>query len=450
MAASTFSVSGLTSGIDYNTMIDQIMKLEQQPITRMQSQQADYNKTISVYGDLSSKLAALKTAAEGLKTATSFYARTASSSDATVFDATAASSAAAGNYSITVTALAQAHRVASSQVAAESSTVSLASGNFSFHVGAAGATTTVAVDPTTTLANLRDAINAQKGDAEATIINDGTGYRLVLTSKTSGAANAITVTENVTTLGLPTGPVAGGTQLQAAQDAAFSIDTLSMTRSTNTFADAIGGVTITLTKEGSGTLSVTNDTEAIQKKIEGFVSAYNDIVSLVSTNSIYNSKTNKGGPLTGESTARDVVSRLQAILGSRVAGLPEGLRALSQIGIKTGTDGKLSIDSAVLSGKISTNLAGMSDLFNATGGVANMVWDYADQATDAITGSLSYRTKGLGTVVSKIDSDISKVNDRLAKEEAELRARFAKLEALLSTISAQSSFLTSLALPTSR
>ena len=125
-------------------MIDQIMALERQPITRMQSQQADYNKTISVYGDLSSKLAALKTAAEGLKTATSFYARTASSSDATVFDATAASSAAAGNYSITVTALAQAHRVASSPVAAESSTVSVASGNFSFHVGAAGATTTVA------------------------------------------------------------------------------------------------------------------------------------------------------------------------------------------------------------------------------------------------------------------------------------------------------------------
>ena len=442
----TFSVGGLSSGIDYNSMIDQIMALERQPVTRMQSQQADYNKTISVYGDLSSKLAALKTAAEGLKTATSFYARTASSSDATVFGATAASSAAAGNYSITVTALAQAHRVASSPVAAESSTVSVASGNFSFHVGA-GATTTVAVDATTTLANLRDAINAKKGDAEATIINDGTGYRLVLTSKTSGVNNPITVTENVTSLGLPTGPVAGGIQLQAAQDAAFNIDTLPMTRSTNTFADAIGGVTLTLTKEGSGTLSVTNDTDAIQEKIEGFVSAYNDVLSLVSTNAIYNTTTKKGGPLTGESTARDIVIRLQESIGSRVAGLPDGLRVLSQIGIKTGKDGKLSIDSAVLSDKIATNLAGVSDLFNATGGVGNTVWDYANRTTDAITGSLTYRTKGLGTIVSKIDDNISRVEARLAKEETELRARFAKLEGLLSSISAQSSFLTSLALP---
>jgi flagellar hook-associated protein 2 len=447
---STFSVSGLTSGIDYNTMIDQIMKLERQPETRMQTQQAAYNKTISVYGDLSSKLAALKTAAEGLKTTTSFYERTASSSDATVFDATAASSAAAGNYSITVTALAQAHRVASSPVAAESSTVSVASGNFSFHVGAAGATTTVAVDTTTTLANLRDAINAQNGDAEASIIYDGTGYRLALTSKTSGAANAITVTENVTSLGLPTGPVAGGTQLQAAQDAAFSIDTLSMTRSTNTFSDAIGGVTITMKKGGTSTLSVTTDTAAIQKKIEGFVSAYNDIVSLVSTNATYDTKTNIGGPLSGESTARDVVSRLQEILGSRVDGLPDGLRALSQIGIKTGNDGTLSIDSAVLSDKIAKNLAGVSDLFNASGGVANTVSNYVDQTTDASTGSLTYRTKGIGTKVSNISTDISTLEAKLTKEEAEMRARFAKLEALLTTISAQSSFLTSLALPTSK
>jgi flagellar hook-associated protein 2 len=444
----TFSVGGLMSGINYNEMIDQIMTLERKPITLMQGRQTDYNKKISVYGDLSSKLAALKTAAEGMKTATSFYARAAASSDATVFGATAASSAAAGNYSITVTALAQAHRVASSPVAAETSTVSVASGNFSFHVGAAGATTTVAVDATTTLANLRDAINAQNGDAEATIINDGTGYRLVLTSRTSGVDNPVTVTENVTSLGLPTGPVAGGTQLQAAQDAAFSIDTLSMTRSANTFADAIGGVTITLTKAGSGTLSVTNDTEAIRKKIEEFVSAYNDIVSLVSTNAIYNTTTKKGGPLTGESTARDVVSRLQAIIGSRVAGLPEELRVLSQIGLKTGTDGKLTIDSTVLTDKIATNLAGVSDLFNATGGVADTVWDYADQATDAISGSLAYRTKGLGTIVSKIASDISRVEAKLAKEETALRARFAKLEALLGTLTSQSSFLTSLALPT--
>jgi flagellar hook-associated protein 2 len=441
----TFSVGGLMSGINYNEMIDQIMKLEREPITRMQAQQTGYNKRISVYGDLSAKLAVLKTAAEGLKTASSFYAKKASSSDATVFDATAASSAAAGNYSITVTALAQAHRIASSPVSAETSTVSTASGDFSFTVGS-GAATTVAVTTTTTLANLRDAINAEDGDAEASIINDGTGYRLVLTSKTSGSANAVVVTANVTSLGLPSGPVSGGTTLQAAQDAAFDIDTFSMTRSSNTVANAISGVTITLKKGGTGTLSVTNDSDAIRKKIEGFVSAYNDVVSLVSTNAVYDTNTNKGGPLTGESTARDIVGKLQGIVGTRVSGLSESMRVLAQVGIKTGTDGKLSIDSAVLSDKIATNLAGINDLFNATGGLAIRIWDYADEVTDSITGSIAYRRKGLGTTVSKITDDISKIEARLDKEEDDLRSRFAKLEALLGTLNSQGGFLNSLIL----
>lgn len=439
----TFSVSGLVSGINYDDMISKIIAVDSQPITMLQNRQADYNKQISVYGDLSSKLAALKTAAEGLKTTASFYAKTASSSDTTVFDATAASSAAAGNYSITVTALAQAHRIASSPVAADSSTISAVGGNFSFQVGS-GAVTTVAVDATTTLAQLRDGINAAKGGAQASIINDGTGYRLVLTSSNSGATNAIVVTENATSLALPTGPVAGGVTLQAAQDAAFSLDTLAMTRSTNTFSDGVGGVTVTLKNEGTGTLSVTNDPSAIRKKIDDFVTAYNAVVSLVSTNSTYNTATHTGGPLTGESTAYDVVSSLQGLIGAQVDGLPDGMRVLSQIGVKTNKDGTLSVDGAVLDDKIATDLSGVSDLFNAADGIANRVYGYADQATNPVDGSISFRTKGLGTTVSNLGDDITKMQDRLTREGDDLRAQFSQLEALLSTISAQSSFLTSL------
>ncbi len=440
---SAFSVSGLISGIDYNEMIEQIMELEREPITRMESRQADYNKKISLYADLSSKLDALKTASEGLKTATGFYTRSASASDEDVCNVTASSSAAEGNYSLTVTALAQAHRIASSAVAAETSTVSSASGNFSFQVGA-GDVTTVAVTATTTLAELRDAINAASDDAAASIINDGPGYRLVLTSTASGAANAITVTENVTSLGLPTGPVAGGVQLQAAQDAAFSIDGLPMTRSSNTVEGAISGVAITLKTAGTSTLSVTNDTAAIQEKIEAFVTAYNDVVSIVSTNASYNATTKKSGPFSGEATARDVVTRLQWVLGNRVEGLPDALRSLSQIGIKTGRDGTLSIDTAVLTEKITTDLDGVSDLFNSESGVANSVWNYVDGVTDTISGAITYRTKGLQSIVSKLGDDITRVEDRLAKYEESLIAQFAKLESLLSTLSTQSSFLSSL------
>ena len=440
---STFTVDGLSSGISYSDMISKILELERQPITLMQSRQTAYSKQISVYGDLSSKLSALKTAADALRTTSKFSARKASSSDPTVFEAAAGSSAAAGNYNIAVTALAQAHRIASSTVSAVTDAVSSAGGNFSFQVGS-GAVATVTVTPTTTLSELKDAINAAKGDAEASVLYDGTGYRLVLTSKVSGAANAISVTENVTSLALPSGPVAGGTTLQAAQDARFTIDGLPMTRSTNTVSDAITGVSFTLKKAGTGTLSVTTDADAIRQKLEAFVSAYNDVVTLVSDNSAYNTTTKKGGPLAGESTARGVLDNLRRIVGGRVEGLPEGLRVLAQAGVKSGRDGKLSIDSAVLDDRIASNLSGVSDLFTSAGGVANRVWEYVDRATNAVSGPVKTRKKGLEKTVAKIDDDIAKIEDRLSREKEEMQQRFAKLEALLTTLSSQGTYLTSL------
>ncbi len=437
-----FSVSGLSSGINYNDMISKILEVERQPIYRLQKKQSTYNEKINVYSDLSTKLSALKSAAENLKSVANFYIKKASTSDSTIFDATAASSAATGNYSISITQLAQAHRIASSGVASETSTISTVSGNFSFKVGS-GTTTTISVTTSTTLKDLRDAINTANGDVEASIINDGSAspYKLVLTSKSSGSSNSITITENVTTLGFPTGPVVGGTTLQAAQNASLTIDGLSITKSSNTVTDAISGVTVTLKKTGSGTLSVTNDIDGIKKRVEDFVNAYNDVISTVSTKALYDTSTRTGGPLTGEATPREIVNKLRSIIGSRVSGLPEDMRVLSQIGITTGSDGKLSINSTKLNDKLTTNLTGVSNLFNATGGVAVQVWDYTDTVTDSIDGAVTLRKKGLGTLVDNIADDIIKLKDRLDKREEALSRQFASLESLLGGLISQGAFL---------
>lgn len=437
------SIGGLSSGIDYNALIDQMMQIARRPIALLQARQSSYKEKTSVYDELSTKLSALMTAAGNLRTEANFYVRKASASDTTIFDAAAASTAATGSYGVTVIWLAQAHRIASSGLAAETSTVGSSSGDFSFQVGS-GSVTTVAVTAATTLQELRDAINAANGDAEASIINDGSLYRLVLTSKNPGAANAITVTANITALGFPSGPVVGGTTLQAAQNASFSIDGLPMTSSDNVIESAITGVSITFKKAGSATLSVTGDREAIRKQIEDFVGAYNGVVSHVSSNAYYDTSSNTSGTFTGESTARDVVTRLKTIVGTRVAGLPEDMRLLAQIGIKTGKDGTLSIDGTVLDAALSSDLSGVADLFTTTGGVANGIYDYIDDVTDSVSGALPLRTKGLQKIVTGITKDMEKIQTRLDKEEETLRRRFADLEAMIGKLSSQTSFLSSL------
>ncbi len=103
--------TGPTSGINYDQLISNLLELERQPIERLESKKTTYNNKISAYNTLSSKLSALKSAADKLRTTSNFYAKSASVSDSTVLEATASSSAAAGNYSIDVTQLADTHSI---------------------------------------------------------------------------------------------------------------------------------------------------------------------------------------------------------------------------------------------------------------------------------------------------------------------------------------------------
>ncbi len=98
----------------------------------------------------------------------------------------------------------------------------------------------------------------------------------------------------------------------------------------------------------------------------------------------------------------------------------------------------------MLADKLATDLDGVSDLFNAEGGVASSMYDYLDQVTDTISGSIASRTKGLNTIVSKLSDEIELAEARLDEREEDLIARFAKLESIMSSYSTQTSYLSSI------
>ncbi|MEW6721160.1 MAG: flagellar filament capping protein FliD, partial [Thermodesulfobacteriota bacterium] len=91
--------------------------------------------------------------------------------------------------------------------------------------------------------------------------------------------------------------------------------------------------------------------------------------------------------------------------------------------------------------------AGVSDLFNAEGGVAASMYDYLDEVTDTISGSIASRTKGLTSIVTKLSDEIERAEARLEEREEDLIAQFAKLESILSSYSTQASYLSSILSP---
>lgn len=438
------ATSGVVSNIDYQTLISQLVGIRQQSITQLSDDKKTLERTNSAYSNLSSKVDELKSAADALRTSSAFKVFKTTSSDETILGASASSTASKGSYSVVVTNIAKAHKIAADGFAAETSTVAGGAGFFKFTVGA-GTEQSIAVDGTTTLANLRDSINALGAGVTASIVNDGsaTPYRLILTSNSTGASNGVAVTQNDTT-------VAFNTTLQAAQDASFTVDTMAFTRASNTVSDVITGVTIDL-KSGDPaktvTLSVERDSDKISEKVTDFVEKYNSIISYIKANNRYDSETKTAGVFFGDTVARSVWDDLRKVMSGAVTGLPDTMNRLIHIGITSNTDGVFSLDSSKLKTALSTSYDDVVALFEdgtTIDGFGALMYNSTSSITDTVDGRIKGRQDGLQDNIKKIESDIRNKEYALSLYEDQLRSQFMGLEAMLASLKSQSNFLSNL------
>src|SRR4051795_2644984 len=102
--------TGLSSGIDYSTMITQLMQIEAQPQTLLKSQLSDVQDKASALRQVNTAFAALGSAAQALTKAGAWNPAKATSTSTTVA-ATASAGAQPGSLSFTVNQLATAHSV---------------------------------------------------------------------------------------------------------------------------------------------------------------------------------------------------------------------------------------------------------------------------------------------------------------------------------------------------
>ena len=406
MATSPLASTGIGSGLDVNGIVESLMAVERRPLDLLASQQATYESRISAYGVLKGALGALQTAVAGLTTGNPFRSMSATLSDALLGSVAAGKGAIAGAHSIEVTALAASHRIASGGFVAQSDAVGSGTLTFSFGSWNAGAftanpsaatgTVTIAAGQSS-LAGIRDAVNAAKIGVSASIVDDGTaaGKRLVFTSSTGEAMSMkVDVVDDdgnaLDAAGLsqlaydPAGTAGAGRNMEqkvAAQNAAMIIDGIAITKATNVVSDAIKGLTLTLSKTNAGspgTIHVANDSQAGSKAMDAFVKAYNDVQKTITNLSRYDPAKRQASVLTGDATVRMVQSKLRSLIAGPVAGgsgVSGELSMLAQVGVKTALDGTLSVDAAKLGALLSSDPLALERLFSAVG-----------TSTDALVG----------------------------------------------------------------
>jgi flagellar hook-associated protein 2 len=386
-------ISSSTS-LDVNSIVSQLMQIEGRRKTLLQRNESDYQLKLSAVGNLSSTMSSFKSALDTLRSASNFQSIKAASGDSTVFTASASSTAAAGTYNLEVTQLAKTNMLASGAYTDTASAI--ATGTLAIQVGT-GSAKAVTIDSTNnTLSGIRDAVNKAGTDVTASIINDGTGYKLLLTSNKMGASNTIKVTvdgdsdgNNTDAAGLsnllydPAG-TKNMTEIQAAQSATMKMGTLTITKDSNTVTDVVPGVTLNLLKAQPGTpvsLTVSNDTSVVSSNVNKFVSEFNKLAKTM------NDMTGKGGSLVGDGIVRIIESEMRSVIGSAIPGLTSGLNSLSQIGVKTERDGSLSVDGTKLDAAIKDNFNDIVKLFAKVGSAADANISMTSSTSKTVAGT---------------------------------------------------------------
>ena len=426
--AGSITSTGLGSGLDIENLVSQLVTAEGRPARqRLDRNEAELQARISAYGTLKSSFSAFQSSLNSLTSLSSFQSKSASSSDKEVATVTSTNAAAAGSYDLEVFDLARAQRLVSDPAAGADFTALddvVGTGTLTFSFGIVGydagtdSVTGFTQDPDQavrtveitdgSLTGIRDAVNAADIGVTASIVFDGTNYRLSFAAEDTGAANAMQI--SVSDDDGNDSDAAGLSRLnfnettsfmlqnQAAQDASASLNGIAITSASNTLDTAVEGVTFNLLAAGTTAVTVKSDPGAITKNVEAFVNGYNQLSSTIKQLSSYNPETGRAGVLNGDATLRGLESRLNRILGTPLEGADSNYQILAQIGItRNARDGSLELDKSRLEAAIQDNPEAVTGLFAAFGQSADDEVGYLSASEDTRPGDYAVNITQLAT-----------------------------------------------------
>jgi flagellar hook-associated protein 2 len=457
----TISSPGLGSGLDVNSIITQLMQVESRPLTALTKQEASYQAKLSAFGSMQGALSTLQTAARTLESTSTFTGKSAGVSDSTVLSASAVLTASAGTYEISVTTLAKNHIVHS--LGSYELTDTFNGGSLDILIGSTddgmggrtgGTNKTVTIADGSTLSQIRDAVNDANAGVKASIVNDGQTNRLIFSSNATGSIGNVHITatqtggagtKNITDFGY-TGVDGTMKQDRPPDNAIFTVNGLQVTRSSNTIADAISGVTLNLAKEGgAATITVAANTDTVTTAVNAFIKAYNEAFSQLKSMTAYDAANKKASVLTGDSTARNIQSQLSSLVQAEVTGVAGGIGRLSDIGISVQKDGSLALNASKLASALADPSKNVGALFNqTTSGNTGIAVRFRGllEGFIGVDGVITSRTDGINTSIKSVRKRTDDMNRRLAQIETRYRAQFTALDTLVSSMQKTSQYLT--------
>ena len=438
------SSSGIASGIDTNSLVKQLISIERQPITQLQTKQSTIRSQVSELGKFASQLGELEDLIEELGSSSALLANSVTSSDEEVIMASADGDATSGRWEVEVSKLARKER--NSSTSFTDSTSEVREGTLTLEVWGEDAVE-VEIAAGATLEQVRDAINASGAQVDASILNTGSGSQLQLTSKKSGnhptataggedselidAAAlgagydpdaAVVLTESYTGGG---GQELGLVQTQQAQNAEFSIDGVQMVAASNSITSALDGITLELEAETTEPIEieVAADTEQVAENVQGLLDKYNQLQGTLDRLG----KENPSFARNAQRALSDAFSRVENPDSQAYVNL-------SAIGVSTDhNSGQLKLDKTELLDALKAEPEAVTSLFlREDEGVMEKLSGMIEIYTKTYDGVIEGSKKSLTSRIDLIDTQIERKERRLEARESLMRSQFSAMESFIS------------------
>ncbi|MCC6174438.1 MAG: flagellar filament capping protein FliD [Chloroflexi bacterium] len=416
--ASTFSIGGLSSGLDTKSIIDQLMSIERQPLLQLQKQQSDLNTRAKAVGSLKSYMAGLQTVLKNLADRSTINAKSATtdtpSTMPAVLTATASADAVNGSFKVTVSQLATSTRITSAAPLGSVVDPNAPLGSAGFRYALTTGTFSIngksmTVNDTTTLNDVITAINGSGAGVTATLVPDADGR----------PNNRVQLLANPGQ-GLQLGSLADTSNVLRLLNLSDAVISGYTAATTNSGASAVAGALNT-------SVTINGVTTAISQSNAGFDASQNAqfIASAINGNS--------ANTVTAQAQVDGTITLVQKTAGSQqaidvsAAGVGTGLAAgTTQNGtdraVSTTNLGMSSVGDSLASARLTTPIAGLDGSGNGAFKLNGV--NIAYKSSDTIATVLNRINASSAGVSAMYDP----VQDRIRLSASQTGARIMTLE----------------------
>ena len=237
------------------------------------------------------------------------------------------------------------------------------------------------------LQSVVSAINSAGVGVTANALEVGpNSYALELTSNGTGTASSTTVDSQAFT-GSGLGALLTTTAAQNAVVSVGGTGGYQVTSQTNTLSGLLPGITVNLGSVSSApvTVTVSPDGSSVAGNVQSLVTAANQLLSTISTDTSYNTQTKTAGPLNGNESLTGLAQQVLAAVGEAVgrSGAGSDGTAGESAGLAITSQGTITFNQTAFEAAYAKNPTGVQSMFTEGGTFAAALPAYAGQVSVA-------------------------------------------------------------------